>query len=465
MTQLLRSRGWLYLALLVLSLWGFVFLAPPAAHAASGDEGSAAGVVLRLDPGARSSAFGSAYAARSNDPLSIHFNPAGLGSQLNTEGMFSHFQLFAGIEYNHLSMTTPIVRDRAGLGFSLTSLDYGDLQRTTVDGSQNPVTGQGQFGADDLTSSASLGLSLTDSLKAGVTASYIRQQIAEFDASTVTGDFGLQYHVDQDNLVFGFAARNVGGDIKFVQESDPLPQVYDGGVFYSQPIRGGQDVFNLGGDMVFPSDADAYVSAGAEYGFFRTLFFRVGFNGSQEADDGFTVGGGIHDQRFRINYSYVPLGDLGDHQRLSVTYLFGDLHQREPEPSVRRRSEKKPSPEPDPKDEPRELKTKEDLREYLRNKANQPQLRPPSGSPWLEVFEKGKEAYRNENYRKARQHFLKVFRANPGFLKNLLWLGTMEWYLGRDKQAIRRMEQALIVDPDNKVAKKNLKRMKAARDQ
>lgn len=460
MITFLRSRAWLYLVLLVLCAWGFNLTLAKKAHPASGDEGSAAGIVLRMDPGAQSSAFGSAYAARSNNPMSIHFNPAGLGTQTHTEGMFTHFQLFAGIEYNHLSLVTPISSNRAGLGFSLTSLDYGDLQRSEV-ANQNPqMSGMGQFGADDITSSASLGLSLTDSLKAGLTASYFRQQIAGYKASTMTGDVGLQYHIVPGNFVLGAAARNVGGEVTFIEEGDPLPMVYDGGIFYSQAVRGGADVLNLGGDMVFPSDADAYLSAGVEYGFYRTLYLRLGYNGSQEADDGFSIGGGIHDQRFKINYSYVPFGELGNHQRLTLTYFFGDLEE-ESGPSVRQPAEPiGAQPEPRKKAEPQ--KKRDGLMELLRRKANQPGLKPPSGEPWLATFKAGKKAYRNGNYRKARRLFMRTYRSNPGHVKNLLWLGTMEWYLGMDKQAIQRMKQVLLVDPDNRVARKNLKRMKAA---
>lgn len=452
------------LVTLVLLVLGFGLLNPGVSFAASGDEGSAAGVVLRMDPGARSSAFGSAYAARSNSPLSLHFNPAGLGVQQYSEGMFTHFQLFAGIEYNHLSFVTPIVQDQAGLGLSLTSLDYGDLQRTQVV-NQNPRTsGLGQFGADDLTSSASLGFSLTDSLKAGITGSYIQQQIAGYEASTMTGDVGLQYHLVDDNLVLGAAARNFGGEIRFLERGDPLPRVYDGGIFYSQPIRGGNDVLNLGGDMVFPSDADSYLSAGVEYGFYRTLFLRLGYNGSQEADDGFTIGGGVHDQRFKINYSYVPLGDLGDHQRLTLTYIFGSLEEdRETEPSVRKPSAtKRAKTEPEP--EPRKKPERDDsLRRLLRNEAYQPRLQSSSGKPWRQAFQAGKKAYHRGRYRKARRYFLRAFRSNPGYVKNLLWLGTMEWYLGMDEQAVQRMKQVLILDPDNRVARNNLERMQSSK--
>ncbi|MFB6347536.1 MAG: PorV/PorQ family protein [bacterium] len=449
----LRSR--LNRLLLFGLVCGLCLLSVGVASAAEGDEGSAAGILLRMDPGASSSGFGSAYTARSGSGLGIHFNPAGLGVQEHTTGTFTHLQLFADIDYNHLSMVTPVFNDRAGIGISLTSLNYGDIQRAEVV-NQNPRTsGLGQFGASDIASSASMGLNLTDSLKLGLTGTYIRQQIAGYSASTGTGDFGLQYHLTPEDFVLGAAARNIGGELKFIQEEDPLPLEYSTGIFYSDPIRGGQDVVNIGGDMVFPTDADAYVAAGLEYGFFRTLFLRAGFNGSQEAGDGFTFGGGVHDHRFTINYSYVSLGDLGDQQRLTLSYNFGTLETgSEEEPSIRRRMK-------EPRSDTIQKRRKRDrLEKELKSSANQPELKSPSGESWRSSFTAGKKAYRSGNYREARRHFLAAYRINPGHLETLLWLGTIEWYLGMDEKAKSRMNEVLSIDPDNAVARKNLKRMR-----
>lgn len=449
------TRRSILLGLIVLSvlfLWG----ASPAVGA-DGDEGSASGISLRIDPGARSSALGSAYVAKFNDPLSVHFNPAGLGSQMQTESLYTHFQVLdevEGISLNHLSMATPIARNEAGFGVSLTSLDYGDLRRTEVNENLNPIRGLGSFGAGDLSASGSLGVSLTDSLKAGLSATYFRSSIAEFDASTVTGDVGFQYHIVPNSMVVGLAGRNIGGGIKFVQEEDPLPTVYDLGISSALKMRGGADVLSLSGDLVFPSDADLYFAGGVEYGFYRTLFLRAGYNGSQEADDGFTLGLGVHDRRFKINYSFQPAGNLGNNQRLTLSYIFGGV---EPE-------EEKPEEEPDVRRRTPPEQRGNGLRELLHSEENYPYLKPTSENEWLAEHQNGKEAYRNGNYVEARNHFLRAYRTKPAEVENLLWLGTMEWYLGRRERAVRHMKQVLKIDPDNDVAQRNLSRMREARE-
>jgi tetratricopeptide (TPR) repeat protein len=439
-------------------VWLLVVISfPTIAVGATGDEGSAAGITLRLDPGARSSALGSAYVAKSNDPLSLHFNPASLGAQIHTESLLTHFQLIDqvdGISFNHLSFVTPLVQNQAGIGISLTSLDYGSLDHTRVQ-NRNPVTsGLGQFNAGDISASGAFGLSLTDRLKAGLTGTYFRSSIANYEANTFTGDIGVQYHLVPHGLVLGMAVRNLGGGITFIDQEDPLSTVYDLGVSSSWKVRGGVDALNISADLVAPQDADMYLATGLEYGFYRTLFLRAGYNGSQEADNGFTFGLGVHDRRFKINYSYVPVGELGNNQRITVSYIFGGL------------SESKTSQEDQPEPVLRKdmVKKQNGLKQKLQQPENYPYLKPGPGNPWLQAFNAGQRAYRDENYEKAYDYFLQVYRSKPNHIENLLWLGTIEWFLGQDKKARKRMKTVLELDPDNKVARKNLKRMQPSRD-
>lgn len=450
------ESGWYFrnvlIVLVILSvilLWGSI-----PAQGASGDVGSSSGLSLRLDPGARSSSLGSAYAASFDDPFSVHFNPAGLGSQKYTEGAFTRFRMLDdvdGLNLNHLTLVTPMVEENAGFGLSVTSLDYGNFQRTEVNQNRNPIQGLGGFDAGDINLSGSLGFSLTDALKGGLTATYFRSSIAEFEASTVTADFGLQYHIVPRSLVVGLAARNVGGGLQFVQEEDPLATVYDLGLTSSWKIRNGRDELNLSWDILYPPSSEYYLATGVEYGFYRTLFLRAGYNGAQDAGEGFTLGLGVHDQRFKINYSYQPSGKLGNNQRLTLSYIFGGVEperqEEEPEPKLRIEREQSQAPQ-------------NGLRNILRKEWNIPYLKPPADEQWLGDHMQGKEAYRNGNYVKARDSFLKAYRADPARIENLLWLGAMEWYLGRNERAIRHMKQVLEIDPDNKIAQENLKRMK-----
>lgn len=428
---------------------------------ASGDEGEDAGVALRLDPSARSSGFGSAFTARANEPESLHFNPASLGSQTYTESMLTHFQLVADIRYNHASLVTPIVKNESGLGFSLTSLDYGDIPQAKID-NQNPQTaGLGDFNADDFSAAGSFGLSLNESVKAGVTARYFRSSIAEYDASTMTGDLGIQYQIVPDGLILGAAARNVGGDLKFVSEEDDLSTVYDVGMFSSIPIRQGKDRLNVGADIVFPHSAGGYLSAGVEYGFFRTLFLRLGYNGAQDADDGFTIGGGVHDERFKINYSYVPFDELGDHQRLTLSYVFaglpGEISEDEESPSVRREKPKKKRKKPRTR---KSKKQRDGLSDELQRDKNIPFVKPYPTKSWRMDFQRGKLAYKRGNYARARNYFRRAHHRKPETIKTLIWLGTMEWYLGENQSAVERMKRVLELDPENKIARKNLSRIR-----
>ena len=79
----------------------------------------------------------------------------------------------------------------------------------------------------------------------------------------------------------------------------------------------------LTADGVYSNDADAYYAIGCEYLYKGIISLRAGYNDDMEADDGFTLGFGMRGKSLSVDYSVISAGNLGDYQRLSLTYDFG----------------------------------------------------------------------------------------------------------------------------------------------
>ncbi|MFP4688003.1 MAG: hypothetical protein ACLFN5_07855, partial [bacterium] len=58
------------------------------------------------------------------------------------------------------------------------------------------------------------------------------------------------------------------------------------------------------------------------------LFFRAGYSGRQDADDGIRMGFGFNYQQLKFDYALEEFGELGNHQKFSLTYSFGAPNEK-----------------------------------------------------------------------------------------------------------------------------------------
>ena len=114
--------------------------------------------------------------------------------------------------------------------------------------------------------------------------------------------------------------RNVGPDIKYDQAGSPLPQQLVLGTGFS--ALGGN--LTIGLDAISSKGQNAYFVSGLEYRLIDFLRLRVGYNGvTKFVGSGMTYGIGIKINQWNLDYAYVPFGDLGNTQRVSVGVRFG----------------------------------------------------------------------------------------------------------------------------------------------
>jgi hypothetical protein len=174
------------------------------------------------------------------------------------------------------------------------------------------------------------------------------------------------------------------------------------------------------------NDADEYFFGGLEYELYNIAQLRVGHKGAQEADDnGFTFGGGLQYAGFKVNYAFVPFGELGDQQRFSFTYLFG-------EPTRTRAFAS--SEEDDGIPEASQKVVREKLRIV-------------------------RDLYHDNKLKKAHDKLQVLRDMFPENTTVLLWLGVVVHERGDSQQALQLMRRVQQLDPDNSFARENIRRL------
>ena len=177
-------------------------------------QGEAGAYELLMNPWARSSGLHSLSTSFVTGVEAMRINVAGVGRINKTEIIFSNSQYFVG---TGLSMNAGGLAQRVGengaLGISIMSLDFGDIDVTTVN---NPAG----TGATFSPSFFNLGVSYThtfdNKISVGVLVRGVSESIADVSAFAMAMDAGVQYVTgDRDEFKFGISLRNIGNKMKF----------------------------------------------------------------------------------------------------------------------------------------------------------------------------------------------------------------------------------------------------------
>jgi hypothetical protein len=282
---------------------------------------------LIIPVGAEGIALAGSGVATANGLEALFYNPAGFAGMTNSvTAEFSTMSYIAdiGVEYGAVGVNF------AGFGnvaLDIKSLNIGAIPITTDD--QPDGTGQ-TFTPEFLVAGLSYAKPLTDRISIGLTFHYISETIAQVSASGFAVNAGVQYKDigDISGLDFGLAINNIGPQMTFggpglLIKAAPtgslstptdaflrapsfyaieaaafdLPSSIDIGLGYkldfdnvnAVQISGTFENNNFSGDLY---------DVGAEYGYNKMFFARVGYSYSPPDQDanyiyGFTAGAGI----------------------------------------------------------------------------------------------------------------------------------------------------------------------------
>jgi hypothetical protein len=310
-----------------MSLWAVspaasqIFPSSPFSGNAAGTTGA---TFLTLPTGGREDAMGGAAAAGTEGAEAMFWNPAGLGRmapEARPELAMGYSDLLSQTYAGSLAYAHPLgAKGVLGVG-----LDYFSQSPQTAYSSVGDSTGQ--FTPYDAALGAAYAYRLGSYLL-GAGAKLIRSSIADTAGTAFAVDLGFQApHVidlGEGPLDAGASINNLGTPMRVGSVSAPLPMTMRlGGQWHIVPT------VNAALDLVLPVDNSPYVAFGLE-GVMKQNgwkgFLRLGYdmNNGRGVDGlgGITAGVGVDFSRFRLDYAWVPFGDLGTTNRILMVFRF-----------------------------------------------------------------------------------------------------------------------------------------------
>ncbi|MFN0118323.1 MAG: PorV/PorQ family protein [Elusimicrobiota bacterium] len=308
------KKMWVKLGSVLTIIFSFISLS------LAGSAGTVSNNFLKIGLGARGSAMGEAQAAASEDVTAAFWNPAALSNLRFQEITFMHHDMVEGVRLQQVQVGLPLQNNKGTFSAGLSMMDFG-----SINGYNDAGLPTGSVEASDLLLSASYAraISKKSKLTGGFTFKYLNSKLAGYSASAPMLDLGLLLPIEtgrMKGLKLSFGMRNVGPSIKYDTQSSQLPrQVVFGSAFSA---LGGN--LNIALDAIQSVDSNLYFATGLEYRVFDMLNLRLGYNGrSNFVGNGISYGMGLRFTQWNLDYAFVPFGDLGATNRISVGVRFG----------------------------------------------------------------------------------------------------------------------------------------------
>jgi opacity protein-like surface antigen len=289
---------------------------------------------------ARSTAVAEAFTSVEAGSQSLFYNPAGMARMNNYLDLTaSTLTYIADIKYYGASLSiNPFGIQYGILGFSFTSVDYGELQGTIVD--PDPLNEKGYLKTDMFKPSAlaagvGYAIQLSDRFSVGLQVKYIQQSLGsnllddeitvDNKVSVIAFDFGTLYQTGIKSLAFGMSVRNFSQELRYQSEGFQLPLTFKLGISMNAMdlIDPEQDIHSLlvALDAVHNRDYPEQINFGFDYTFNNLFSVRAGYMFNND-EHGFTAGFGVQQFGLGIDYGYTPFGIFDDVHRITVRYSY-----------------------------------------------------------------------------------------------------------------------------------------------
>ena len=225
-----------------------LLLIAPAVNAGNKDRiGSSGGEQLKINPWARSASFANANSASVVGIEATFLNVSGLAMTRKMDLNLSYSSWLGG---SGVGISSFGYGQRIGeysvIGAGYQAMDFGDIQKTTT----GLPDGNGTYNAQYGTFYMSYAREFSNSIYAGFTAKVVTEGISNASASAMAFDFGIRYITGKnENIKFGIALKNIGGQMKFEGDGFSTKTSIDGKEFtVSQRTQGVElpSVLNIG---------------------------------------------------------------------------------------------------------------------------------------------------------------------------------------------------------------------------
>lgn len=270
------------------------------------------GIILKEAVGARAQGMGEMFVGVADDATALYWNPGGLSDAKGIQGSATYVAGLAETAYQQV-MFSYALEKMGTIGLGVNMLQGGKVELEAAGGGYEEVESQ-----SDLVVNAGYGMKLNESLGLGIGVKVLNSTLVEeYTAMAVGVDIGGKVAVNP-NLSVGVALQNVGTEITYDEEGDPLPLTVRVGGAYGVEVAAKHAV-TLGADVVKANDADAAVHVGGEYWYDGMLAVRVGYKAGYELES-LTAGIGVRYDKLQLDYAFGLVQELNSTHKVTLSF-------------------------------------------------------------------------------------------------------------------------------------------------
>ncbi len=285
---------------------------------------------LRNDVSARPAALAGSFVSVTNDPISLFYNPATLGTLDKPTGSVGFFKHLLDINSGYVVYGQSF-EDIGWFGAGITYTNYGSFTEMDDLGNASGNT----FSASDLLLSVGYANTLDTNLYYGLALKLIYSSIAGYSSSALAGDAGLFYQIPESRVTLGISIKNIGAQLSTyagVREDLPLDVTIGGAVVpKGLPLLLNINIHRLNDPTDSFGDRFAAFTIGGEFTLSKTIQLRFGYDNARRQDlkigsssglAGLSAGIGVSVKEYRFDYAISSLGKVGELHRVSISSTF-----------------------------------------------------------------------------------------------------------------------------------------------
>ena len=286
---------------------------------------------LRLPVSAHAAALGGDNITIIEDDPPLMFSNPALASSVSDKTIgLSYMNYMSGANYMGASYTKAL-GEKGTIAGGVQYMNYGKMKEYDQNNTQI-----GTFNASEIAIEGIFSYELAHNLVGGITAKFINSYIGNYSSMAVGVDLGLNWFEPDYQWSVSVVAKNLGGQIKAYEENyGKMPMDVQVGVsktFAALPVRLSATLvdlihydyrfinhLNLGADILLSDN----IWVGGGYNFRRADEMTIGTNEDSSAHGaGFSVGGGINLERFKLNLAYGKYHAASSSVLVNLAYSF-----------------------------------------------------------------------------------------------------------------------------------------------
>jgi tetratricopeptide (TPR) repeat protein len=405
----------------------------PAAGSAENLENSGAS--------ARAYGMGTAFVGVADDASALFFNPAGLSALSLPQLALNHNSYLAGTFQETLVYGFPS-GSLGGMAAAVNYINWGALDLRDIYGNS-----QGSYNDTDVGLVFGWGKEWLKGFSAGLALQAVQQKVVDSLYNSLSARLGVLWQLDT-RFRLGASYSNLGTNV----EGSPLSQSLQAGGSYRFDWEKNKALL-LAFAGGWEPEGISSLQCGLEGELDHTFLLRGGYEIPLDGQiaggsTAFFLGAGLKLGNFNLDYAYVPFGDFGVSNRISLGYEFSPAPKevvQVPVTVIQRVMIPAPTPLATPSI-PNSTKT-----------SVQVKFKVP-----MEAGQAGQGSLSPSQQEIQIQSYLQSIKTNPQNVQNWWQLGNLYYQTDQKDSAIQCFEQVLRLKPDNQALSDWLAKYKAA---